>query len=149
MFKVIIADTSCLAALLKINELKILHQLYHTITITPQIEKEFGKNLPEWISKNKNLFNSLSQSLGKGEASAIALSLEQPKETLLIIDERKGRKVAKNYGLHTIGTLGVLLKPKEEGKISAVKPVVEKLTKTNFRISDSLMKEILREAREL
>jgi predicted nucleic acid-binding protein len=42
MPKVVIADSSCLIILSKIGELELLHLLYARISITPEIEREFG-----------------------------------------------------------------------------------------------------------
>jgi predicted nucleic acid-binding protein len=50
--------------------------------------------------------------LDTGEASAIALAMETVNSTL-IIDEKKGRKFAKNLGLQIIGTLKILLLAKQ------------------------------------
>jgi predicted nucleic acid-binding protein len=46
--------------------------------------------------------------LDSGEASSIAFALSL-ENSLLIIDEVKGRKVATENGLEIIGTLGLLL----------------------------------------
>jgi len=46
MHSVIIADTSCLILLDKIEELELLQKLYGTFIITPVISNEFGKSLP-------------------------------------------------------------------------------------------------------
>ena len=46
MPKVIIADTSCLILLEKIEELTLLYQLYGQVCITEEIANEFGRNLP-------------------------------------------------------------------------------------------------------
>ena len=59
-----------------------------------------------------------------GEASSIALALEIPQATL-VIDERKGRKIAKELNLKIIGTLKVLLKAKENGVISSVQEIID------------------------
>lgn len=45
MSKLIIADTSCLIALERINRLALLEILFEKITITPEIRREFGINL--------------------------------------------------------------------------------------------------------
>ncbi len=79
----------------------------------------------------------------KGEASAIALALELD-NPLLIIDDLKGRKLAKKLNLNIAGTLGVILKAKEKGIIKSTKGIFEKLKQSNFRISDKVETELLK-----
>jgi predicted nucleic acid-binding protein len=102
MHKVILSDTSCLILLDKIEELHLLTKLFGRITITKEVAEEFSKKLPEWFEvnspKNKTYQKILEASLDPGEASAIALALEQD-DCLLIIDELKGRKYAEQLGI--------------------------------------------------
>jgi len=49
MFSLIIADTSVLIVLSKINRLHILKEIFNSITITPEIHHEFGEELPDWM----------------------------------------------------------------------------------------------------
>lgn len=78
--KIIIADTSCLILLSKIKELELLNKLYQNITVTPEIVAEYGEQLPNWFVVenviNKQKQAELEQKVDRGEASAIALSLE-------------------------------------------------------------------------
>lgn len=94
----IISDTSCLLLLEKIGELSLLHTIFGEIVTTQFVADEFGEALPHWITiqnpTNKSSQLVLETTLDKGEASAIALALEIG-NTLLIIDESKGRKIAK------------------------------------------------------
>lgn len=147
----IISDTSCLILLHKIDELQLLQKLFGTIIITQIVADEFGNSLPEWISiqnpKDKNNVVMLEASLDKGEASAIALALEQ-KECLLIIDETKGRKLAMSLGLIITGTLGIIAEAKKSGYIQSVKTILDKMKLTNFRLSEELEKEILSQSKE-
>lgn len=100
---IIISDSSCLILLQKIDQLHLLQKLFRQIFVTQIIADEFSRDLPEWFII-QNPFEKRNQilleaSLDKGEASAIALAMEQ-KDCLLIIDELKGRKLAeriKNY----------------------------------------------------
>ena len=112
MHNVIIADTSVLIALTNINELEILQKVYKTIAITPEVLNEFGETIPKWIKveevKDRKKIDILKLELDKGEASSLALAIEK-NNCLLIIDERKGRKIAKRIGLNIIGLLGVLI----------------------------------------
>lgn len=85
--------------------------------------------------------------LDDGEASAIALCLEKP-NSLLIIDERKGRKIAQDLNIATIGTLGILFEAKQQGHVKKIRPLIEKIQQTDFRISKELLNSILTKAGE-
>lgn len=110
--RVVIADTSCLIVLSKLEILDILNKSYSTIVVTEDIAAEFGEPLPEWIQieevPNKNYQLLLEATLDRGESSAIALAMELS-DTLLIIDDLKGRKEALRLGLKITGTLGVFV----------------------------------------
>ncbi|MEB2777723.1 DUF3368 domain-containing protein [Algoriphagus sp. D3-2-R+10] len=144
---IVISDTSSLIVLTKIGQLDLLRQLYSQIITPPEIVYEFGNPLPDWIQvikvKNLDLKKSLELQLDLGEASAIALAHEIPDSTL-ILDDLKGRKIAKLLKLKFTGTLGILAKAKSEGLIPALKPVLEKLLETNFRVSNQLIVELLK-----
>ena len=120
MNQVVIADASPLIVLQNIGRLSLLQNLFDKILITPEIETEFGLDLPDWIKvsevQDKTKLVLLNLNLDKGEASAIALCLEKA-GSLLIIDEKKGRRIAQDLGLKIVGTLGIILKAKEKGLI--------------------------------
>ena len=147
MYSLVIADTSCLIVLQKINRLELLHELFDKITITFEVQKEFGEVLPSWINvasiQDKTKQHILELKLDKGEASAIVLALEH-KTSLLLIDEKKGRKVAQQVGLKITGTLGILIRAKEKGLIISLKSEIEKLEAADFRMSNTLVEKILR-----
>lgn len=137
MDKIIISDTSCLIALTRINQLHILKILFDEIFITEEVQDEFGTPLPDWI-RTKNLINNahkleLEKLLDSGEASAIALALEI-ENSLLIIDELKGRKIASQYDFPIIA-LGILLLAKKENLIVDLNPIIQELSACGFRIS--------------
>lgn len=135
----------------KINEFSLLQKLFKQIFTTQQVAEEFGKPLPQWI-KIQNPDNVTHQilleaSLDKGEASAIALAMEMT-DSLLIIDELKGRRLAQQLGIKITGTLGVIVEANRQGYLKAIKPVLEKIKNTNFRLTQSLEEALLREAGE-
>lgn len=151
MSKIIVSDTSCLVLLNKLGLLTLLRELFGEIAITPEIEAEYGQALPSWIkiitAKDKNYQKILETKIDVGEASAIALALEQ-KDCLLILDDNKARKTATNLGIDYTGTLGLIIEAKEAGLLAQVKPILEQIKKTNFRISESLEKKVLKLAGE-
>ena len=149
--KIIISDTSCLIALDRINKLEILDKLFSFICTTEEIKKEFGKTLPEWINikrlKHPEKKMELQQIVDEGEASAIALALEN-EDCILIIDEKKGRKLAEQLKIEIAGTLQVLLLAKSRGIISSLRKTLKELEECNFRFSIVLKEEMLRKAGE-
>jgi predicted nucleic acid-binding protein len=152
MQKIIVSDTSCLILLDKIKQLDLLHALFNRITITQIIAGEFGKQLPAYIQIENpvNLIYQkiLESNLDSGEASALALALEK-KDCLLIIDDYKGRKEAKNLGLTFTGTLGILIIAKQKGLIKSITRILTDIQKTDFRISDTVIKDARRRCNEL
>ncbi len=143
---VVIADSSCLIALDNIGEIELLRKLFSEISVTSTVSNEFGKTLPAWIAiktpDHLDKQNELEKSLDPGEASSIALALEHP-GSLLIIDEKKGRRVAAGLGIEIIGTVGVVLEAYEAGLIELTAALVDRLENANFRVSSALKSKLL------
>jgi predicted nucleic acid-binding protein len=151
MHRIIVSDTSCLILLDTLGRISLLKSLFGKITITKIVAEEFGKVLPEFVEienpKDNKYQKILETFLDPGEASAMALALEK-EECLLIIDEFKGRREARQLGLNYTGTMGILIVAKEKGLISSVTEIIKEIGKTNFRISDKLLKEIKKKSGE-
>jgi len=147
MHNIVISDTSSLIIFEKIDQLDLLNKLYSNITVTPEVVIEYQDQLPNWINvisvKDKKYQEFLETQVDRGEASSIALAMEL-EDSLLLLDDLKARKLAKRLNLKFTGALGVITKAKQEGFLSEVKPLLDKLILTNFRISDVILNEILR-----
>ena len=148
----IITDASCLIILSKIGQLHLLPQLFNNVITTPEIANEYGDAIPEWLKviavTNQQLQGEYEKLVDRGEASAITLANEVECD-YIIIDDLQGRKLALKLGLTVIGTLGIMLKAKQAGLIHLLKPVLEQIENTNFRITPTLFETILRDAGEL
>ncbi|MEQ8413114.1 MAG: DUF3368 domain-containing protein [Imperialibacter sp.] len=145
MQKVTVVDTSCLIPLTKIEQLALLYELFGAITITPAIADEYGHPLPKWVqvvNPKEDSLKIFKAFLDAGEASAIALVMESP-SSLLIIDELKGRQVSKEIGIKFTESVGVLKLAGKKGLISNMTEVIKKIKKTDFRVSDDLLKSLL------
>lgn len=144
--KIIISDASPLIALADIGELGLLQELYQIVTITDIVRNEIHADLPAWIEVSTEYdlkqFQILSLELDPGEASAIALALESS-DARIIIDENKGRSVAKGLGLRVTGTIGIIIKAKELGIIQSGRTILNKLEEHGFGLSEGLKKHIL------
>ena len=165
MTGIVVSDAGPLIALGRIEKLNLLKQLYQNVLIPPAVHNELrcGADLPGatalqqavndgWISIQsvpagaKTLFE-LRLILDAGESEAIALA-ELVHCRFLLMDERRGRQVAKKRGLTVIGIAGVLLAAKSGGLIETVAPVLNSLSKEGYRLSGSLMAEVLKLANE-
>lgn len=149
--ELVISDASPLIALVDIGELEILQQLYQRVTITDIVRDEIHADLPEWIEVSTEYdpkqVQILQLELDPGEASAIALALENPKSRI-ILDESKGRSVAKRLGLKVTGTIGIIIRAKEEGIIKSGKKILEKLEEHGFWLSERLKNAVLARLKE-
>lgn len=144
--ELVISDASCIIALEDIGELRILKGLFSQIIVTDIVKEEIQAELPNWIKVSKDYeereLKILKLELDVGEASAIALALKNP-GSRIILDERKGRNVAKRLGLKVIGTLGLIVRAKQKGIISSGKDVLTKLEEHGFWLSDRMRKSLL------
>ena len=75
-----------------------------------------------------------------GEREAITLALTTS-ATLVLLDERNGRRAARERGLAVSGTLGVLDLATRRGFVS-MSDALERLQRTNFRASPRLIARI-------
>lgn len=84
----------------------------------------------------------LSAWLDRGEAEAITLAVET-RPDFLLMDERKGRRLAEERGLAVIGALGVLLEASRRGLVGQPMHVLDQLKAAGFRVSSRLVDEFI------
>lgn len=155
---IVVSDTSAISNLFIIGELELLRKIYSEILLPKAVMNELivleksGVNIDSirksgWIKiievTQRSAVNQLLIDLDLGEAEAIVLAKHINADWLLI-DETKGRHIAKESGLQTIGLLVILLLAKREGMINEIKSFVDRLMiKAKFRISNELYDRIL------
>lgn len=165
MTGIIVSDAGPLIALGRIEQLNLLKHLYQNVLIPPAVHSELrcSADLPGaialrqaindgWVSIQSvpvraKALSELRLILDAGESEAIVLA-ELVHCRFLLMDERRGRQVAKKRGLTVIGIAGVLLAAKSGGLIETVAPVVNRLSKEGYRLSNSLIAEVLKLAKE-
>lgn len=146
-----VSNTSLLIALKHAELLEKLNLLFQRIIVPPSVMRELSVKEKEYFQglsflsveepRDRRLVLVLKTIVDEGEAEAITLALE--KNSLLIIDDLKGRKAARRLGLEIIGTLGVLKAMKLKGIVREVKPFIERLREKGFYISDDLVNKLL------
>jgi predicted nucleic acid-binding protein len=157
---IVVCDSSPLFALAICDKLHLLEQMYDAVLIPEAVYKEVsvsGKlnadKIQAWAHdkvaqiKDDDFIQKLSELLDLGEAEAIMLYREKNADYLLI-DEKKGRKIAEFYNVNIIGTLGLLLLAKRRGFLDSVKPCLELLQQSTIRIAPELYQMTLQRAGE-
>ena len=152
----IVSDTTTLIILGKLDSYDLLENLFTKIYIPQEVMLEVSKKSDGVYEKiishhlferkqisNLVLFGLLDGILDAGESEAIVLADEL--NIILLIDEKKGRAVAKNMGLEIVGLLGILIlnvKKKNISKDEAV-VVLKEIQDLNFRVSKRLEESFL------
>lgn len=153
----VVSDNSVLSCLAEIGELELLRRLYGGITVTETVRREaIHRHAPQalralfadetnWITVVPDECPYLTETgaLDSGEASAITLAWQHRDSSLLILDEKRGRKVASALGLRITGTAGLLTDSAGAGLIG-FEDVFARLAKTEFHLSPQLVEELRR-----
>lgn len=156
----IIANAGPLIALGRIAKLSLLPQLYKEVIVPPAVYQEVTyeeersgakeiinaawiqqKSVPDTISVQR-----LHYWLDDGESEAIVLA--QMMHMPLLIDERRGRNIAKTLHIPCVGTVGVLLTAKNKGHLTAVTPLLEMLQSVGVHLSTRLCEDARKMAGE-
>jgi len=154
---IVVADTSVILNLCRVQHERLLQQLFQRVLIPSRVASEFnrlagaqprftGLVLPEWIDilPDPSLPDQIVQaSLDAGESAAIALCLNERADALLI-DESLGRRLAEKLGLRVVGILGVLVQSRQRGFVPEVRAILDQLEKeAGFWVSPHLRAKVL------
>jgi uncharacterized protein len=130
---IVISDTSPLTALLSVGATDILPQLFNEVVIPEAVRDELLRShprLPPWLRvvavENQAQARQYALLVDVGEAEAIELARELHADRLLM-DERKGRRLAVREGLPVIGILGVVLLARRNKIIPSARALIERL----------------------
>lgn len=158
----VIVNSTPIITLCNIGKLHLLKDLYGQITIPQAVYEEITAKQDsacqqiqaetEWIVvehiHNFDAKRMYQAKLHAGEVEVMILAQEEPKADLLIIDDAAAKKTAKYLGLTVTGTLGVLLKAKQQGYLDNVKECLRKMQAAGFYISPKIVKLVLEQAHE-
>lgn len=162
MTRIVIIDSSPLIGLAIVDGLQWLPAIFGTVYLPESVKWEVlpHKNAPGktaiahaidvgwltiWPEPIKPL---LDIDLDAGETDCINVALGHPDKSLLIMDERAGRAVAKEKGLSVTGTAAIIGLAKKEGLIPSAKAAFERLHNSDFRISATVINLILTSVNE-
>lgn len=84
----------------------------------------------------------LAWNLGAGESAVLALARAFPDSTV-VIDDLAGRRCAEALNLSLRGTVGLVLAAKQAGRITAARPILERLRDSGMYLSDAVLNRAL------
>jgi len=152
---IIVSDTSPLSALAEIGSPDLLHLIFGQIVIPESVRKECEAGgaplaLREWI-RNPPLWLHIvpdpadllgeTEGLDSGEAAAISFAWSHRQDSSLIIDERKGRRVAAALGLRQIGLIGIIGEAAKL-KILNFDETVGRVKAIGFHVADDVIQAV-------
>ena len=129
----------------------ILRQLYGGILVPTAVAEELSRNgcslAADWISvqapDHEGAVRALQVELDPGESEVIVLAEERLAD-LLLIDERRGWRIATSRSLTCVGLLGVLAEAKRRGVINECRPILDAMIhRAGFWIGDHLRERFL------
>lgn len=158
----VVVNTTPLIALSHVGQLDILKKLYGEIIIPEAVYRELSVKKDsickkavdralDWIQVDK-IKNQMAKAMYKtqlhdGEVEVMILAKEIAAD-VVIIDDANAKKHAKYLGLPVTGTLGVLIKAKQNGYIDELKPVLQQMVENGIYISQNLVELCLKQAGE-
>lgn len=157
---IVVSDTTPIISLMKAGQLELLHKLFGTVHIPKAVYRELTGNeaFPEEAQmireceffcveevdneKSVTILRNFT-GLDAGESEAIILADEKHSDVLLM-DEHKGRQVAKKLGITITGTIGILTQAFDEGILAKedVERCIEWLKESGMRISEKLYQQL-------
>ena len=143
----IVSDSTTLIILFDLKRLDLLSKLFSKIIIPNAVYNEISHKkpikLPDFITVKTphecEILETLKTILDNGESEAIALALQM--KSGLIIDEKKGRKIAISQGIEIIGLLGIIYLNITKGFITKAqaKEFLENAIHHGYRINQNLI----------
>ena len=157
------ADASPLIGLAAAGAFHLLRKLFGTVTVTAAVRGEVmaGGNLPGaselraamregWVKVVRTASGELEfPELGPGEASTLAWALRRGDNSLVLMDDSLGRARAHDLGIAVTGLVGVLLAAKRARLAGRIRPYVDALAASDFRLSEEIVRAALDQAGEL
>ena len=146
---VVVADSSPLIALARIDQLELLPALYQRVTVPEAVWREVTRGASEhragaaevqrapWIDiRHVDPQDAAAHEVlvDRGEAEAIALA-SRTQAKLLLIDDARGRQLALRLGLQIKGTLGILVSAKQQKLIPEIRPNLDRLRASGLHVS--------------
>ncbi|MBR6028634.1 MAG: DUF3368 domain-containing protein [Clostridia bacterium] len=158
---IVVSDSTPLITLMKAMQLDLLHKLFGEIAIPQAVFSELTSNSSfrdeADLIRNSDYIRVVQVShpdhvdilcraagLDRGESEAIVFA-DESKADLLLMDEAKGRQVARNMNIPILGSIGILIRAFQAGHLSEqeLASSVDRIRHANRHISERLLQQAL------
>lgn len=152
---IVVTDASPICYLILIGHIELVPKLFGRVFLpqavlaelraegAPTSVRDWAAHPPAWVSVVSVSTASAAglETLQAGEREAICLA-DALKADLILLDEKSARRLASGRGLKVTGVLGVLAEAASRALVS-LPEALDRLTRTSFRYSPALLKELL------
>lgn len=157
---ILVADASALVALAACDSLVLLDEIFGRVIVPEAVYREVAQpdkfqsnRLKEYLQgKVRQVdmqgFVYLDACADVGETEAMLL-YKAISADYLLIDDKRGRKIASLNRIKIIGSLGVLLQAKRMGLVHRIGPLIENIIDSPVFMSESLVTTVLELAGEM
>lgn len=155
---IVVSDTSPIRALTHLGRLDLLRRFYDEVVVPPLVRDELEfparRKMPAVrldalqgvrVAAPAGIHPQLRSlpDLHQPEVQALSLAVELSAGAILL-DDLPARRAAATLGLRPMGTLGVLIRAKEQGLLPALRPEIVRLRgDLGFFLSDGIVARAL------
>ncbi len=158
----VVCNAGPLIALASVAQLELLPRLYRRIVVPEPVIMEIVQSgagragaieigSAAWVEVGPATGTAdplLAAELGAGESAVLSTAV-QLRAPLVLIDERRARRIASQvYSLTVRGTAGILVEAKRHGLLHLIRPFLEDMTRRGYFLSRRLIEMACHEAGE-
>lgn len=152
--KAVVCDTGPINYLIQINVIEVIDLLFSAVLLpkachlelmqpkAPEAVRDWAMVLPTWVEVCNPKVSFQEPMNGLSIADLEVLSLAKERRAVVLMDDLAGRIHAKASGLQVIGTLGIVELAAKRGFLS-LEEAIERLRKTNIRITEELYRQVI------
>jgi uncharacterized protein len=152
-----VTNTTPLITLAGVGLLHLLPHLYGPVWAPRIVLEEYQAKAPptepdlaqvSWLTiVDAVIIDPTLPLLDGGEAAALSLA-QTIGARLILLDERKARRIAARIGLQVAGTLAVLLRAKQQELIAEIRPYIMQMQSQGRRFHPDLIARLIEDAGE-
>lgn len=163
--RAIVSETTALIVLAAQDRLDLLGACFEQVLLPQAVYREWRTGeagLDQTLARltfvqilpvdDSDLLDELRALLdpGEAEALALALALARQRELPLLVDEKKGRILARMMGIPVLGLVGVLMLAVQRGILDppTARAILDAARDCGFRLSDALDQAFVRQLGE-